>query len=70
MMTLFDQKYLTGVYVKEQREEARAEAREDTQRSNVLRMYEQGCSADSIAKMLGLSVDTVTEWISHGAVPA
>ena len=38
MMTLFDQEYLTGVYVKEQREEARAEAREDTQRSNVLRM--------------------------------
>ena len=66
MMTLFDQEYLTGIYVKEQREEAR----EDTQRSNAIRMHEQGVSVDSIATMLGLSVDTVNEWISGGVVPA
>ena len=57
MMTLFDQEYLTGVYVKEQQEEAWEEGitacAQSTQGSSVLRMHEQGCSADSIAKILG-----------------
>ena len=35
MMTLFDQEYLTDIYVVK-------EQREDTQRSNVLRMHETG----------------------------
>ena len=66
MMTLFDQEYLTGVYVKEQREEAR----EDTQKEIALRMYNEGNSADTIARLIGLSIDTVIEWISDGTVLA
>ena len=68
MMTLFDQEYLNKIYIRERTEEARAEARENTQKEIAIRMHEQGCSAENIALMLGISIDTVTEWITMDSV--
>ena len=36
----------------------------------VLNMYKNGMSADAIAKMVQISLETITQWISGTAKPA
>ncbi len=39
-------------------------------RELVLNMYKNGMSADAIAKMVQISLETITQWISGTAKPA
>ncbi|WP_294338848.1 hypothetical protein [uncultured Clostridium sp.] len=48
----------------------KAEGIELGKKELVLNMYKNGMSADMIAKMVQISLETITQWISGTAKPA
>ena len=71
MMTLFDDEYILRTYVESEKKAAAQKAAQEAEEQNskriALKMYGKGNSVESIADILGKSVEDVERWV--GLIP-